>query len=74
MSGETEARVDEVLESFKALLDDKARASIGEQHFHLLHGMIGEAIAEHAETIIARLEQDLRQLKSEMVERKPLEL
>jgi hypothetical protein len=74
MSGETEALADEVLSSFQALLDEDAKAAIGEHHFHSLHGMIREAIAEQSEAILDRLEQNLRQLKSEMVERNPLEL
>jgi hypothetical protein len=36
--------------------------------------MVREAIAEHSDAIVERLEQDLKQIRSEMVERRPLEL
>ena len=74
MSSDPKAFANEVIESFKGLLDDDARVAIGEHHFHALHGMVREAIAKQSEAILERLEQNLEQLKSEMVERRSLEL
>jgi hypothetical protein len=48
--------------------------AIGEHHFHALHGMVREAVAKQSEAILERLEQNLEQLKSEMIERRALEL
>ena len=64
----------EVTESFKSLLDSEVQDAVGENQFLALQGMVREAIAEHSEAIVERLEQDLKQLRSEMVERRPLEL
>jgi hypothetical protein len=55
-------------------LDGDVREAIGEQHFCALQAMVTEAIAKQAEAILERLEQNLQQLKSEMIERRPLEL
>ena len=63
-----------VIESFKSLLDSELRDALGEGQFHALQGMIREAIAEHADAIVDRLEQDLKAIRSDMVERRPLEL
>lgn len=63
-----------VIESFKSLLDTEARDAVGEHQFHALQGMVREAIAEHSDAIVDRLEQDLKTIRSEMVERRPLEL
>ena len=64
----------EVTESFKSLLDSELHETVGEHQFQALQGMIREAIAEHSEAIVERLEQDLKQIRTEMVERRPLEL
>ena len=74
MSSDPKAHANEVIESFKGLLDGDVREAIGEHHFHALHGMVREAIAKQSEAILERLEQNLEQLKSEMVERRSLEL
>ena len=74
MGGDAKILAVEVIDSFKALLDDEAQNAIGENNFHLLQGMIREAIAEQSEAILKRLDQDLGQIRSEMVERRPLEL
>ncbi|MFZ9039618.1 MAG: hypothetical protein ACO3DT_16355 [Gammaproteobacteria bacterium] len=64
----------DVTESFKSLLGSEAQDAIGEHQFEALQGMVREAIAEHSDAIVERLEQDLKQIRSEMVERRPLEL
>lgn len=74
MAGDPKLLASEVIESFKSLLDNEARDAVGEHQFHALQGMVREAIAEHADAIIDRLEQDLKSIRSEMVERRPLEL
>jgi hypothetical protein len=74
MSSDTKVLANEVVESFKELLDDDMLEAIGEHHFHALHGMVREAIAKQAEAILELLEQNLGQLKAEMIERRTLEL
>ena len=64
----------EVVESFQSLLDSETREAVGEHNFHALHGMVREAIAEQSEVILDQLEQTLKQIRSERVERRPLEL
>ena len=64
----------EVTESFKSLLDSELQDAVGEHQFQALQGMIREAIAEHSDAIVERLEQDLKQIRTDMVERRPLEL
>lgn len=63
-----------VIESFRSLLDSETRDAVGEHQFHALQGMVREAIAEHSDAIVDRLEQDLKIIRSEMVERRSLEL
>lgn len=74
MSNDPQALANEVVESFKELLDGDLREAIGEQHFHALHDMVVEAIAKQSEVILELLEQNLGQLKSKMIARHPLEL
>ena len=64
----------EVIESFKSLLDSEVQDAVGENQFLALQSMVREAIAEHSDAIVERLEQDLKQIRTEMVERRPLEL
>lgn len=74
MGSDAKIRAAEVIDSFKALLDSEVRNAIGDEHFHALHGMIREAIAEQSEAILERVDQNLAQIRSDMVERRPLEL
>ena len=74
MSSDPQALANEVVESFKELLDSDLREAIAEHHYHALHGMVTEAIAKQSEVILELLEQNLEQLKSKMIERHPLEL
>jgi uncharacterized protein YpuA (DUF1002 family) len=74
ISSDPKAVANEVIESFKELLDGDLREAIGEHHFHALHGMIREAIAKQSDAILERPEQNLERLKSEMIERRSLEL
>jgi hypothetical protein len=74
MSIETEALADKVVSSFQNLLDSNAREAVGESNFHALHVMTREAIAEQSAAILDRLQKNLKQIESEMVERTPLEL
>jgi hypothetical protein len=74
MASDPKLLASEVIESFKSLLDNEARDAVGEHRFHALQGMVREAIAEHSDAIVDRLEQDLKTIRSEMVERRPLEL
>jgi len=74
MTSDPKRLASEVIESFKSLLDTEARDAVGEHQFHALEGILREAIAEHSEAIVDRLEQDLKTIRSEMVARRPLEL
>ena len=74
MSSNPVAIADSVVEAFKARIGPEASRSLDQHHFEALHGMVREAIAEHAEAIIERLDQDLKQAKADLVERRPLEL
>ncbi len=74
MASDPKLLAGEVVESFKSLLDTEVRDAIGEHQFHALEGMVRDAIAEHSDAIVDRLEQDLKTIRSEMVERRPLEL
>jgi hypothetical protein len=74
MTSDPKRLASEVTDSFKSLLDSEVQDAVGENQFLALQGMVREAIAEHADAIVGRLEQDLKQLRSEMVERRPLEL
>lgn len=74
MSGDPKALASDVIDAFQALLDIDVQEAIGENHFRALHGMIREAIAENSETLLEQLELKLSQIRSEMVERRSLEL
>jgi hypothetical protein len=74
MSVESKALADKVVSSFQELLDSNAREAVGDSNFHALQGMVREALAEQTVKILELLEQNLKQVKAEMVERLPLEL
>ena len=74
MANDPEAIAREVVESFQALLDGEVKNAIGEHSFNALQGMVREAIAEQSEAIFERMEENLKRLKADMVERRPLEL
>jgi hypothetical protein len=74
MSDESKAMADKVVSSFQNLLDSNAREAVGDSNFHALHVMIREAIAEQSGALLDRLQQNLKQIEAEMVERTPLEL
>ena len=74
MDGESKKRADDVVESFRAKLDEKALSAVGEHQFHALRDMVRQALAEQSEAIIERLQRDLAEMKSEMVERRALEI
>ena len=74
MNANSKALADKVVDSFEDLLDSDTRAAIGDSNLNALRNMIIEVIAERSKTIIERLEQDLKQLESDLVERVPREL
>jgi hypothetical protein len=59
MSSNPKALASGVVDAFQALLDSNVREAIGENHFHELHGMIREAIAEQSEAMLERLELNM---------------
>ena len=74
MSSNSKTLASGVINAFQALLDSDVCDAIDENHFHALHELVSEAITEQSESILERLEQDLLQIKTELVERRPLEL
>ncbi len=62
-----------VIQSFQALLDSDVSDSIGDRHFEALKDIVCEALAEHSETILARVEAITRQLRTE-IEKHSIEL
>jgi len=74
MSDDPKLRANQVVESFRAQLGDDLCQTLGEHSFQALQGMVREALAEQTESIIVRLEQDLKELRSELVERRALEI
>ena len=74
MSNDPKTLAESVVDAFRGRLEPELRDKLNEHHFHALQGMVREAIAEHAEAVIERMDQDLKQTKKEMVERRPIEL
>lgn len=74
MSSDPKTLAESVVDAFKGRLEPELRDKINEHHFHALQGMVREAIAEHAEAILERMEQDIKRTRTEMVERRPIEL
>ncbi len=74
MNADSEQMADKVVDAFRDLLDSDARAAVGDSNLHALRDMISEVITERSKTIFDRLEQNLKQVEAEMVERVPLEL
>jgi hypothetical protein len=73
MSRKQEEIANHVIQSFQALLDSEVRESIGDQHFEALNGIVCEALAEYSETILKRIEDITRQLRTE-IEKQSIEL
>ena len=73
MSGEQEEIANHVTQSFQALLDSDVRGSIGDQHFEALKSIVSEALAEHSETILERVEAITKQPRTE-IEKNSIEL
>ena len=67
MNADSRELADKVVDSFEDLLDSDTRAAIGDSNLNALRNMIIEVIAERSKTIIERLEQDLKQLESDLV-------
>ena len=62
-----------VIKSFQVLLASDVGESIGEQHFDALKTIVIEALAEHSETILERIDAVIKQPGTE-VEKRPIEL
>lgn len=74
MNADSKELADKVVDSFQDLLDSDTRAAVGDSNLNALRGMISEVITERSKTIFDRLQHNLKQVESEMVERVPLEL
>ncbi len=73
MSREQEEIANHVIQSFQDLLGSDVRESIGDQHFEALKGIVSEALAEHSETMLERVEAITKQLRTE-IEKHSIEL
>ena len=73
MANENEAIASQAVEAFKSLLEDDVRNAIGDRNFAALNKIVCEALSEHSEIILERLETVIKQLRSE-VDRPALEL
>lgn len=74
MDGESKKRADAVVESFKAGLDGDTTAAVGEHQFNALRDMVREALAEQSGAIVERLQRELEEIRSELIERRALEI
>lgn len=73
MSIQHEAIADQVVKSFKELLEDDVQSVISSKNFDALKGMVCEALSEHSQIILSRFDGVIKELKSE-VDRPSLEL
>ena len=73
MANEQKALASQVVKTFQALLETDVKNEIGESNFDALDSLICEAIGAHAESIIERLEDVLKQINAEL-EKRPIEL
>ena len=63
-----------VIESFTEQVGPDLRETIDQTHLQALHSMVSEALAEYAEAVFERVDNELKKAKSDMVERRQLEL
>ena len=66
MSVQHEAIADRVVKSFKALLEDDVQSSISNKNFDALKGMVCEALSEHSQIILSRLDGVIKELKADV--------
>ena len=74
MAQNPQVLADKVVNAFRELLGDEICSGIADERFHDLHTMVRDVLAEQSAAILERFEDDLKQLRSELVERRPLEL
>ena len=74
MNANSNELADRVVNSFQDLLDSNMREAIGDSNLNALRSMISEVITERSKTIFGRLQENLEQVESEMLERIPMEL
>jgi len=73
MLEQCEQRAQEVVQQFKDLLGDEARAALSDYELEQLAGLIREAIAEELEAAADLVEMSVDEIRSE-VERPEIEL
>ena len=66
MSNQHEAIANQVVKSFKDLLEDDIQVSIGDKNFEALKDMVCESLSEHSEIILSRFDEVMKDLKSEI--------
>jgi len=73
MSIQHEAIADQLIKSFKDVLEDEVQSSISNRNYEALKGMVCEALSEHSQIILSRFDEVIKELRSE-VDRPSLEL
>ena len=69
MSDQQKALARYVVETFKTLLDGGVQDSIGEHNFEALNSLVREAITDHTESNLDRLEDMIKQMRTELDKR-----
>ena len=73
MSNDQKALANHVVETFQALLDRETMDAIGEHNFSALNNLVREAISDHSEASLDRLEDMIKQMRAEL-DKRPMEL
>jgi hypothetical protein len=66
MTEQHETLANKVVTSFKDVLTEDIRSSIGDSNFEALKGMVCEALSEHSLIIASRFDDVIKELKSEV--------
>lgn len=74
MAQNPEELAGKVVSAFREMLGNEICERIGDERFLDLHAMVREALAEQSAAILERFEEDLKALRLELLERRPLEL
>lgn len=73
MSNQQKILASQVVEKFKSLLNVEIKNSIGEHNFEALNSLVRDAITDHSEANLNRLEDMIKQMRAEL-DKRPLEL
>lgn len=73
MSNQQKILASQVVEKFQSLLNVEIKNSIGEHNFEALNSLVRDAITDHSEASLDRLEDMIKQMRAEL-DKRPLEL